>query len=256
MELFSKRYIEGRYPPQGTINVHGKIVNIPSIYRGVGITAVFSARYDDVIRLVGSKRIKPARLSLSSALLNVTIFDFHESPVGPYKEMVLTVPVYNNPIINVPFIPLLFNKFSNKFGFHVIDIFQSTRIAVEHGNVLTGYPHNEKLVDVKFEYDQKVISASVFDEDGEILMLRASKSKKEKKVQNSYMTYYEKNERLHKIRMDIYARENKLIDCQIDVKSHQLVSVLKNIAISNHSVQSSYYPEIIEVNPVFNIEIQ
>ncbi|MFA6601376.1 MAG: hypothetical protein WCT02_00735 [Candidatus Paceibacterota bacterium] len=251
MDVVPNTFLHNKYPSRGNIKVDEKMVRIPSFYYGKGITAVFPVSYKKIVKLVNSNYIKPARLSFSKALVNITIFDFYESPVGPYTEMVITVPVYNNPKINFPFLPLFFNKFSNKFGFHVLDIFQNTKIAVNHGDLLTGYPHNNHLINVKFcDENGAGTFVTVFDEAGTILSLSAVTHGVSKKTQNSYMTYYEKDEELYRIQMDVYAIEQKLSKCKIVYSDHPLMKWLCDLIDSDTSIQSSFYSDIVEVNPV------
>ena len=248
--LITNKELLEKYPSIGQFNVRGKIVNIPSFYRGEGITAVFPISYNKATELINSDCIKPARLSMTKSLINITVFRFFESPVGPYNELVITIPVFNKPLINFPFIPLLLNKFSRKFGFHVLDIFQSTNIAVEHGNLLTGYPHNKSLIDLNFRKNNNTLSVDVYNNNGQMLILDSIRKGKRRISCSNYMTYYEKNDHLFQIQMDIYATEEKLFRSSISVCRHPLASILRDLNVSGQSIQSIFYPEVVEVNPV------
>lgn len=238
------------YPTRGQIKVRDKIVDIPSKYRGEAITALFPISFDKASKVINSNQITPAKLSPNKSVLSVTIFNFRASPVGPYTEIAYAIPVFYKPKLNFPFIPLLLHKFFRNFGFFVIDIAQSTEIAIEHGNLLTGYPHNQNLINVEFIHDEKTLCVKVVDESREVLTINATKPEGEKDVQQTYMTYFEKNNELFKIQMDIYGIEKKINRCDLHLGKHKLSEVINHLDVSLKSLQTRYYPDVTEVNPV------
>jgi len=44
-DLVSDEYLSKKYPTRGSFVVQGKTVNIPAIYKGQGLTAVFPISY-------------------------------------------------------------------------------------------------------------------------------------------------------------------------------------------------------------------
>ena len=249
-DLPTDEYLSKKYPTRGSFVVDGKTVPIPSIYRGKALTAVFPVSYEKAAAMIHSKNLKPARLSFSKALLSVTAFDFSESPVGPYTELVFAVPVFCKSKINLPLAPLLLSKYYRNFGFHVLDIFQSTTIAVKHGNLLTGYPHNSHLIDVEFVGSDYGVNVKVFNRDGIILSIKTSKPHTGKQVENSHNTFFEKDESFFKIGMDVIGHEQKINNCFIDFYRHDLSLPTAGLNISRKSIRTSYYPNVIEINPV------
>ena len=61
-DLVSDEYLSKKYPTRGSFVVQGKTVNIPAIYKGQGLTAVFPISYKKATDLIHSKDLKPARL--------------------------------------------------------------------------------------------------------------------------------------------------------------------------------------------------
>jgi hypothetical protein len=250
LKLISDEEILKRYPMRGKIEVQGHTINIPAVYKGEGLTAVFPISYNKAVKMISSSDLKPARLSFTKALLSVTAFNFLESPIGPYTELVYSIPVFYKPKFNFPLIPLLFNKFSKKFGFYVLDILQSTKIAVAHGNLLTGYPHNENLIKIEFTHKGIDLVVKAYDNTKEILTFCGIKKKGRGHIKDFYMTYFEKEKRLSKIQMDIHGVENKFSKCSFIAGNSKLASIFYMLGASSKPLQVRYYPYVIEVNPV------
>lgn len=250
ISTISSQNISKYYPSRGHITVQGKIIPIPSVYRGKAITAVFPISYKKAVQLMESPHLKPARLSFTKALLSVTVFDFKESPVGPYAELAYAIPVLYKSKLNLPLLPILFYKVLNNFGYYVLDILQNKEIAVAHGKSLTEYPHNNELIDARLNNDKESVTAFVESKRGNILSLTASKIGNEKEVYHKYMTYFHKGKESIRIQMDVYALESKVRNCRISLGNDQLSEYLKTLDISPKSLQTFFYSDFVEILPV------
>ena len=239
------------YPPREQIQIGSTLINVPSVYTGRGVTAVFPVSSKKAAEFINSDYIMPTILWPGRAAVVVTIFDFHTSPVGPYSELVYSIPVLRKSLVNLPFIPMVFNKYFSSFGVFVVDIMQSTKIAVEHGNILTGYPHSNELVEVKFNNSNDECCARVYSKSDEVLSLRTTNLRgKSSKVFRKYRTYFKRNNRTFQIRMDIYGTEQKTGRFRLELAQGKLTDVLRGFNISHDSLEGLYYNDVTEVNPV------
>ena len=248
-DLVSDEYLSKKYPTRGSFVVQGKTVNIPAIYKGRGLTAVFPISYKKATDLIHSKDLKPARLSFTKALLSITAFDFSESPIGPYTELAYAIPVLYKPKLNIPLLPALLNKHWKGFGYYVLDLMQSTEIAIEHGNQLTGYPHNNNLIDVRFVKNHSTLKIVASDKFGDIINIQGLVTESYKNVFQTYATYFEKNGSFSEIQMDVYGDETKMRDVNLQFGKSKLADIASAV-VSTRPVQASYYPHVIEINPV------
>lgn len=240
-----------KYPIRGQIKLNDKTIDIPATYIGKGITAVFPISFKEAKKFINSRKIIPTRLSLSKSVVNITVFDFHTSPIGPYTELVYSIPVLYKPKFNIPLIPLLFNKWFKNFGVFVVDIMQSTRDAVNHGNLLTGYPHNNSLINTRFDYTSDGIDVRVLSGSDEILTLHVPSPNGDKKVFQPYMTYFEKADgNAYKIQMDVYGTEQKVGSCGLNIGKDCLADPLRRLNTNPNSLRVMYYPNVTEINPV------
>lgn len=245
----SNEFLTKKYPTRGSFEVRGKTVKIPAIYKGKGLTAVFPIAYDKATELIHSKDLRPARLSLTKALLSITVFDFSESPIGPYTELAYAIPVLYKSKFNIPLLPVLFNNSWKGLGYYVLDILQSTKIAIEHGNMLTEYPHNNNLINVRFEKKERKLKVNVSDEFGDVIGVDSEINQHGENIFRTYITYFEKDGDIHKIKMDIYGDEIKVNKGELRIGTSKLAD-LARLALSKRPLQASYYPYVIEINPV------
>jgi hypothetical protein len=244
--------LEKKYPSRGEILIEDKLVRIPSFYIGEGISAVFAISYKKACELIDSKNIVPAKLTLSTALVNITVFDFKKSPVGPYTELVYSIPVIKKTFVNIPLIPLIFNKHWENFGVYVLDIMQNTDIAVKHGDMLTGYPHNKKLIDVKFTKENLSLLAEITRDGKPVLSLSSVLSSKLQDSFQTFLTYFIKNKDLFRIEMDIFGKEEKIKKCKLYLADNEMSKIIRDLGVQNNStsLQTQYFPFVTEVNPV------
>jgi hypothetical protein len=238
------------YKVERQIKVRDVVVDIPAKYRGKGVTAMFPVSYKKVKELVGCTEITPALFSFKKALLSITLFDFSRSPVGPYTELVYATPVLYNSKVNIPLLPLLMNKFLTNFGLFVFDIAQSTKIAIEHGNLVTGYPHNQKLINVEFKEKEGKLFVEANGDSKKILALDLEGFKKKKLIKETYMTYFTKEKKLFRIQMNVHGIETRIKKCKLTLGDHELAKFVEKMDISAESVQTIYASDMVEINPV------
>jgi len=235
---------------RGEFMVEGFRVDIPSKYRGQGLNAIFTASTRKINKFISNSDLSPVQIIYGTSLLCLTIFRFNSSPVGAYDELVISVPVKYKSKMNLPLLPLVFRNYKN-FGYLVLDIMQSTPIAIKHGNLLTGYPHNDEVISMDVE---KINNNFVFEFYGchneKILKVGFNKISREKTIEHSYMTYYIEDGSLSRIRMDIYGIESKAQGLKLTLGNHKISQLVNNLDIGNHPVYSRFYNDVIEVNPV------
>lgn len=240
------------YKTWGTVTVRGKLIERPATYKGKGITLLYLASLEETRKRINNQNIVPATFAFNKALVSVTVFDFLESPVGPYTELVLSVPVFYKPRVVIPLLSVLGHRFFPNFGFFVLDILQSTDIAIEHGNILTGYPHNHELISINFSNKENKLSIDIKGLNlKNIFSLQAEIVNKETAAQDIYMTYFQKNEESCRIRMDVYGIKKNCSKVSMTLGDHRIADYIRNLGLSlNNPIQADFYEEVTEINPV------
>ena len=87
-----------------------KSIDIPVVYPDTGaVMAFFPIAIAKAHEYIKTKRFKPVSILGGKSLAGITVFDYRDSPVGPYREMALSIPVTLDSIISIPFLPLFFD---------------------------------------------------------------------------------------------------------------------------------------------------
>jgi hypothetical protein len=239
-----------KYEIRDKISAGDFVVDIPAKYRGKVLSILFPASTKKMKKFINCPGVVPAEIFWGKSLLSVTLFDFSESPVGPYTELDFATPISYKPKIKIPLLPLIKDQISKKYNLFIFDIVQSTEIAIKHGNILTGYPHNPNLIDVIFEENDKGINVKSYGSNKNIIDVHINKPKKEKIINESYFTYFVKDNIPHRIKMDIYAIGGNVKIDKLNLGDHKIAELIKNLGTSLKPFQVRYSRDVIEINPV------
>lgn len=123
------------------------------------IGAYFEMSTNDARALLPAS-IQPVEPQHSRSVLGVTIFDFYDSLVGPYREAVLAVVV---PPLVQPGRPL------PKAGLFPFSVATTTKASRDHAIERWHLPHYMKDLDIALETSDGALSAVVRD-DGQLVM--------------------------------------------------------------------------------------
>jgi hypothetical protein len=164
-------------------------IDIPVVYEETNaLLAVFPARYDEILKMVGRKNVKPVSICPGVGLLGITIFDYTKSPVGQYQECAISVPVK------------IEGGGRTEYGFFAKKLMMDTDLSRRHAEFIFGYSTHPSLVSTDFSERQGFLRMS--DEDGEILSARVRKIKK-KRIDKQYITFLEGKEGIRRVPMDV-----------------------------------------------------
>lgn len=239
-----------KYEIRDKIRLNEITIDVPATYRGKGITMLLPVSTKKILKLIDCPFVKPAEIFFGKSLLCITIFDFSQSPVGPYTELVFATPVSYKSKFRLPLFSLIKDEIFKKYNLFVIDIAQSTKIAIEHGNLLTGYPHNPNIIDVVFKEGEKDIFISSSGDGKNILDIEINKPKKERRIKESYITYFIKDNNPYKIQMDIYGVGGNVKINKFNLGNHNLSELIKSLGGTSKPFQALYCNDVIEINPV------
>jgi hypothetical protein len=230
------------------VKVRDILVDVPIKYQcSAAINAVFPISTKAAEAAIGSQKVRPLEILPGKSLLCITIFDFANTPVGPFTELTFSIAASYNPLFRVPLLSIPTSMLLGKFGFFVVSIAQSTDIAIEHGNLITGYPHYKKTIAVELKRLNSSIHVIAQCDKQEILQLYIEKPAKEKIKRESHMTYLIKDNRIFRIELDIYGIIGKSKVYSLKLGDHELASYLKKFQISNRSIYTRFYRDTIKV---------
>ena len=134
------------------VRISDRIIDIPAKYTGNAIMGIFTIATKEAKRILATSIFSPVEIYYGRSLLGVTIFNYLDSPVGPYNELALSIPSLVNSKFSIPLFPLLLRNILKNFGFFTIFLAMNKEVAKEHGEKVFGYPHYEDKIEICFLY--------------------------------------------------------------------------------------------------------
>lgn len=236
-------------PVMGRVKLDGYNIEIPLRYRCRAINIVFPIVTAALTEIEGFENFKPLELIPGTSLLAISVFDFYQSPVGPYKELTLSVPVASNKDRFVtPVISLLSKMITRKLNYYVVLIAESTDIAIKHGTVINGYPHYMLPIEIETQskdyYDHILVSEGTT----KILELSYNRPKRLRMVKESYDTYFRSDGFAHKIRMEVAVLKGgaRLLKFVLG-SDHAISAKVRSFSPRSRAIACHYYDDVIEV---------
>ncbi len=239
------------------IKVVDRMVNVPTKYFGNVFMGAFPISTKKAKEVINTNRLKPIEIKPGKSIVALTIFNNHDTPVDPYKEIVVSIPVLCDARVSIPLLPFLIKSLFRNSGFYVLTVASDTSLSREEGNIIFGYPHYEGNINVEFIQNESNFYAKLDEAGKNILSIRVNKIKREKIEQVDYQTYFTKNNNLYRIEMNtvaIVGRSFKKSDGILELGSHVISQTLKNLEIDPKPVEISYYRNSIEIlNPPIDL---
>src|SRR3989338_3018009 len=96
------------YLPERQVMVAGRKIDVPVVYPDASaIMVFFPAQLDRVKKIINTERIQPIKLWTGKTILAVTLFDYRECAIGPYREFTMSIPVVIGSRFVPPILPLV-----------------------------------------------------------------------------------------------------------------------------------------------------
>ncbi|PIR43217.1 hypothetical protein COV24_03850 [candidate division WWE3 bacterium CG10_big_fil_rev_8_21_14_0_10_32_10] len=234
-------------PVERIVKLENYNIEIPLKYKCKAINLIFSISSERAKSLLKKTNYLPYLLTPRRSLIALTLFDYYMSPVGPYKELSLSLIVHKNKY-NYPFMPLFIDFATNKLTFYVINLLQNKKIAIDHGNLITGYPHYNKLIDLSFSKDNNYTFFAEVEEGGKkILELKSNIGKRKKIATNHYRTIFENKHKLFEIKMSVKALSSMCKSSYVQLGEHEIANFLSTLKINKRALYCQYYWDAMEI---------
>lgn len=170
---FFKRFqLRKRSAPLQLNDEISKDYNFPTFYGNVTCSqAIFLCDYDKAQALMPHPKMKPVNMLGGRSLVAAASYIYRDViNVAPYNEIALTIPVMIDPAINIPVLPMLYDKFK-AFGYYVFNMPVTSLENQIRGQKIWGLPKVVHDIDISTKGDYCETSAT--DENGnEYLKIR------------------------------------------------------------------------------------
>ncbi len=147
-------------------------ITLPIEYRNTeAVMCAFPARAN-AVRQILPPPLKPVLLTPSTAVCGIVVFRYTDTTIGPYNELGVVFPVLFKPIINLPLLPAVFEKYYKNLGYYIWHLPVTTEIAYAGGLEIWGYP--KFVAEITFEWNENGFESKLSREGHHILTLSVS----------------------------------------------------------------------------------
>lgn len=238
------------FSPKYQVNVMGRKIDVPIKYSDASAFMVFfSISFKKAKEILNSSRLSPVRIIGNKCLLGITFFNYRDCPVGPYHEFTLSIPVVVDTIFNIPIIPILFDSMFKNFGYYVILMGIDTDIARKHIEQIFPYPLFDKNISISLRENGKYLLADINDNGEKVISMRSSLPNKYKLEKKGFNTYYSKDDRIYKVRLNVFSYNKTMFrkkDLHLKFGDHKISKMMKGLDITPKPFMGIYYKNAIE----------
>ena len=234
------------------VMVSGNLIDVPVRYPELSaVMGLFPISINAAKSLITVKRIKPVSILRGQCLLGITIFDFIECPVGPYRELALSIPVMLDQKISIPFLPLVLRPLFKNFGFYTVLLAMNTEMGIGHSDKIFGYPTYQKKVEIEITKSSSNIFIKAEENDKSIITMNMGMPQHYKFYQGNFHTYFTNRHReLIKVEMSTahfmgYSIRKK--NFKLEIGDSPISNIIKELKIKPVPLEYIHYRKAIEI---------
>ena len=174
--------------PRKTLDMAGQPMEFPVFYYDVRfVTAIFTAKASALKKLLPHRRFKPIQIWPGTSMLGIAAFEYHDTSIGPYNEIAISIPIKFPSRFVVPGLSALKMMRKNLFPVHIHHLPVTTEIALKAGIHFYNYP--EFLADITFQDRDESLEVTLKEKDDLILKLLAKKLPLKRSAGFEFHTY-------------------------------------------------------------------
>jgi len=174
--------------PRKTLDMAGQPMEFPVFYYDVRfVTAIFTAKTSALKKLLPHRRFKPIQIWPGTGMLGITAFEYHDTSVGPYNEIAISIPIKFPSRFVVPGLSALKMMRKNLFPVYIHHLPVTTETALKLGIHFYNYP--KFLADITFQDQDESLEVTLKEKDDLILKLLAKKLPLKRSAGFEFHTY-------------------------------------------------------------------
>lgn len=234
-----------------TVDVDGIDIDVPAVYDKVSATmSFFPISYKKARHIINNERVFPVKIFPNTAIFAITVFDYKDSPAGPYREVALSIPSTIDR--EIPLLPLLADSLFNSFGFYTILLFMDTDMGIKHSRKVYGYPVYEKKVTIDIDDNESCVKVDAYEGGKKILSIKTKKFKRYNLMKNKlYNTFFMFGKELKKVEMTVdafMAEKNLGNGCECSFGEHEIYNkYIKDLLMTDKPLRYMHYTNATEI---------
>ena len=186
---------------QHEVEITGGTCGVPILYRNVfAVMGGFTAPTLKLKELLPTSKLLPAEVYPGKGLLGILAADYRDTSIGPYKELLITVPVRYRPRFNPPLLPVLRMSASLSFEVFIWQLPLTSEAGLHAGIDIWGFP--KFLADIDFSEDADKVACSLSEGGRHILTMEVKKNAARMKTYFDFTTFSVKDRDLLRTHID------------------------------------------------------
>ena len=174
--------------PRKILDMAGQPMEFPILYYDLRcITGIFTAKASRLKKLLPHPNFRPIEMWPGTGMLGITAFEYHDTSIGPYNEIAITIPVKFPPNFVFPGLAAISMMRKNVFPVYIHHLPVTTEIALKVGVHFWNYP--KFLAGITFQDQGGYLDVTLKENDRLILKMSAKKLAAKRSVRPQFHTY-------------------------------------------------------------------
>lgn len=231
--------------PRKTVDMDGETIEFPVLYYDFRfISSTFTAKTNRLKELLPHPNFKPVEIWPGTSMLVLAAFEYHDTSIGPYNEIGLSIPIKFPPGFVFPSLSAITMMLKNCFSVYIHHLPVTTEIAYKGGVYFYNYP--KFLAQITFKDQDENLEITLKEKDEFILKMYAEKLSLKKSARIEFHTYsIKENVVMHTLiegwapRFGVKMMGGK---SKLELGEHPISQELAKLNLSANA-QSGYYAE-------------
>ncbi len=229
--------------PRAATDMDGESIEFPILYydlRMLGST--FSTKTSKLKKLLPHPNFQPLELWPGTGLLIISAFEYHDTSIGPYNEIGISVPVKFPPGFAIPGLSTFNMMRKNHFSVYIHHLPVTTEIARMGGVYFYNYP--KFLAEITFQDQNENLEVTLKENDDLILKLNTEKQPLKNSVELEIHTYsIKENVVMHSLvegKAPRYGMKMMGSKAELELGDHPIGKELADLNLSKNARGSQY----------------
>jgi hypothetical protein len=223
----------------------GESIEFPVLYYDFRyITSIFTAKTGKLKKLLPHPNFRPIEMWPGTGMLAITAFEYHDTSIGPYNEISISIPVKFPPAFVFPGVTAISMMRKNIFHVYIHHLPVTTEIALKGGIYFWNYP--KFLAGITFRDEGENLEVTLKENARLILKMFAKKLAFRHSGPVQFHTYSIKEKIVMHALNDVWASRSGSVMmgnvARLELGEHQIGKELVDMGLSK-TARSGQYAE-------------
>jgi hypothetical protein len=229
--------------PRKTLDMEGRPVEFPILYYDLRcLIAIFTARTSALRKILPHQDFKPIEMLPGTGMVGITAFEYHDTSIGPYNEIAITVPIKFPSGFVFPGLTAISMIRRNVFPVYIHHLPVTTELALKAGTYFWNYP--KFLSEITFQDTGDRLDVTLRENGILILKMHASKLEAKRSGKIEFHTYSVKGDTIMHGLVDGWAPQLGTVMsgnvARLELGDHRISKELAGLGISQTAHSGEY----------------